>query len=151
MDQIFTQPAKLGAAAPRVDGRLKVTGEARYASDTPLADRAYAFLATAGIARGQITNIDEGASRSVPGVLEILTAAISATRSSEPSCSAMAATPPARSSRCNRPKSQSLHLPVSTGLPQRAQIGFGTALNPALQSEQITSGPRPAHTRHLGG
>jgi hypothetical protein len=27
MDQIFAQPAKIGAAAPRIDGRLKVTGE----------------------------------------------------------------------------------------------------------------------------
>ena len=58
---------------PRIDGRLKVTGEARYASDTPLADPAYAFLATSAIARGRITNIDDGDSRAVPGVLDILT------------------------------------------------------------------------------
>ena len=65
--------AKIGAAAPRVDGRLKVTGEARYASDTPLANPAYAFLATSAIARGRIAGIDDSASRAVPGVLEILT------------------------------------------------------------------------------
>jgi xanthine dehydrogenase YagR molybdenum-binding subunit len=51
MDQIFSQPIEIGTPAPRVDGRLKVTGEARYASDTPLADTAYAFLATSAIAR----------------------------------------------------------------------------------------------------
>src|SRR5947207_14427708 len=67
------QTAKIGAAAPRVDGRLKVTGEARYASDTPLANPAYAFLATSAIARGRIAAIDDSASRAVPGVLDILT------------------------------------------------------------------------------
>src|SRR5207302_6246295 len=67
------QTAKIGAAAPRVDGRLKVTGEARYASDTPLANPAYAFLATTAIARGRITGIDDSASRAVRGVLDILT------------------------------------------------------------------------------
>lgn len=69
MDEI----ARIGTAAPRIDGRLKVTGEARYASDTPLADLVYAFLATSAIARGRISDIDERASRAVPGVLDILT------------------------------------------------------------------------------
>jgi xanthine dehydrogenase YagR molybdenum-binding subunit len=67
------QTAKIGDAAPRIDGRLKVTGEAGYASDVPLADPVYAFLATSAIARGRIADIDENASRAVPGVLEILT------------------------------------------------------------------------------
>src|SRR5438270_3244596 len=67
------QTAKIGTAAPRIDGRLKVTGEARYASDVPLANPVYAFLATSAIARGRIADIDENASRTVPGVLEILT------------------------------------------------------------------------------
>jgi xanthine dehydrogenase YagR molybdenum-binding subunit len=65
--------AKIGTPAPRIDGRLKVTGEARYASDTPLAHPAYAFLMTSAIARGRIKNIDERDSRTVPGVLDILT------------------------------------------------------------------------------
>ena len=73
MDGALGQPLKIGTAAPRVDGRLKVTGEARYASDQPLADPAYAFLATSGIARGRITTINDGDARAVPGVLDILT------------------------------------------------------------------------------
>jgi xanthine dehydrogenase YagR molybdenum-binding subunit len=73
MDGSLAQPLKIGAAAPRVDGRLKVTGEARYASDTPLADPVYAFLATSAIARGHITNIADGDARNVPGVVGILT------------------------------------------------------------------------------
>ena len=67
------QTAKIGSAAPRIDGRLKVTGEARYGSDVPLADPVYAFLATSAIARGRIVDIDDSASRAVPGVLDILT------------------------------------------------------------------------------
>lgn len=67
------QNARIGARAPRVDGRLKVTGEARYASDTPLADPAYAYLVTSAIAKGRIAAIDDSASRAVPGVLDILT------------------------------------------------------------------------------
>ncbi|HTW50828.1 MAG TPA: xanthine dehydrogenase family protein molybdopterin-binding subunit [Stellaceae bacterium] len=69
----LAQPLKIGATAPRVDGRLKVTGEARYASDMPLADPVYAFLLTSAIARGRITNIDDGDARAVPGVVDILT------------------------------------------------------------------------------
>ena len=38
---------------------LKVTGEARYGSDTPVANPAYAFLVTSAIARGRIAAIDE--------------------------------------------------------------------------------------------
>ena len=67
------QTAKIGTATPRIDGRLKVTGEARYASDTPLADPVYAFLATSAIARGHIVKIDDSASCAVQGVLDILT------------------------------------------------------------------------------
>jgi len=73
MDGSFGQPAKIGSPAPRIDGRLKVTGEARYASDTPLADPVYAYLATSAITRGRITTIDDSAARAVPGVLDVLT------------------------------------------------------------------------------
>jgi xanthine dehydrogenase YagR molybdenum-binding subunit len=73
MDGSLARPLKIGAAAPRVDGRLKVTGKARYASDMPLADPVYAFLATSAIARGRITAIDDGEARGVPGVVDILT------------------------------------------------------------------------------
>jgi xanthine dehydrogenase YagR molybdenum-binding subunit len=73
MDGALGQPLKIGTPAPRVDGRLKVTGEARYASDMPLANPAYAFLATSAIARGRITAIDDREARAVPGVIDILT------------------------------------------------------------------------------
>ena len=73
MDGNFGQPVEIGTPTPRVDGRLKVTGEARFASDTPLADPIFAFLATSAIARGRIAVIDDGEARAVRGVLDILT------------------------------------------------------------------------------
>ncbi len=64
----------MGAATSRVDGRLKVTGAARYASDLyGGANPAHAYLATSTIARGRITRLDELEARKVPGVLDILT------------------------------------------------------------------------------
>jgi xanthine dehydrogenase YagR molybdenum-binding subunit len=64
---------RIGSPVPRVDARLKVTGDARYASDVPLANPAYAFLVTSSIAHGRIAEIDASATRSLPGVLDVLT------------------------------------------------------------------------------
>ncbi len=65
--------ANMGAPLPRVDGRAKVTGSARYASDEPVANPAFAVCKTSTIAKGSIRSIDDTAARAVPGVLEILT------------------------------------------------------------------------------
>ena len=64
--------ANMGAPAPRIDGRRKVTGEALYAADFPLASPVHAFLVTSPIAKGRILSFDLGRARAVPGVLEIL-------------------------------------------------------------------------------
>ncbi|MBL27043.1 MAG: xanthine dehydrogenase [Rhodospirillaceae bacterium] len=65
--------AGIGSDVARIDGRLKVTGEARYGSDFAVPNPAYAVFKTSAIARGRIAAIDDGAARSVPGVLDILT------------------------------------------------------------------------------
>lgn len=65
--------ANMGQAIPRVDARAKVTGAARFASDMPVTNPAFAYLITSTIARGRITGFDQAAARSVPGVLDILT------------------------------------------------------------------------------
>ena len=67
------EPAAIGRATPRIDGRLKVTGAARYGSDQAVPNPAYGYLRTSDIALGRITSIDETAARAVPGVLEIFT------------------------------------------------------------------------------
>jgi xanthine dehydrogenase YagR molybdenum-binding subunit len=63
----------MGEPVPRVDGRLKVTGEARYPADIAVGNPAYAVLVTSAIAKGRIEQLDLDEARSVPGVLEILT------------------------------------------------------------------------------
>ena len=50
--------ANMGPPEPRLDARLKVTGEARYGSDFPVGNPAYAFLVTSAIARGRIERLD---------------------------------------------------------------------------------------------
>src|SRR3954469_6275183 len=63
----------LGPSEPRYEARLKVTGEARYASDMPVSNPAYAFLVTSSIAKGRIEKLDLAEARAVPGLLDILT------------------------------------------------------------------------------
>ena len=63
----------LGHAEPRIDGRLKVTGQAPYAFDEPVANPAHAVLVTSAIARGRITGFRLEAAKATPGVLDILT------------------------------------------------------------------------------
>src|SRR5262245_42328325 len=65
--------ANMGKPEPRYDGRLKVTGAARYSSDMPLNNPAFAFLVTSSIAKGRIEKLDVADARAVPGVLDILT------------------------------------------------------------------------------
>jgi xanthine dehydrogenase YagR molybdenum-binding subunit len=63
----------IGRPHVRVDGVAKVTGQARYPADEPVANPAYAFLVTSAISRGRITGFDLASARAVPGVLLILT------------------------------------------------------------------------------
>jgi xanthine dehydrogenase YagR molybdenum-binding subunit len=63
----------LGRALPRVDGRAKVTGVARYSGEQPIADVVHAVLVTSTIARGRLAAIDVAEAESTPGVLAVLT------------------------------------------------------------------------------
>jgi xanthine dehydrogenase YagR molybdenum-binding subunit len=68
-----TPKNNMGKPEPRLDARLKVTGEALYPSDFSLSNHAFAVLLTSRIAKGRITGIDLEAAQKVPGVLDILT------------------------------------------------------------------------------
>ncbi len=57
----------------RVDGPLKVTGRARYASDQPFAGLVHAVLIQSTIARGRIATMETASAESAPGVLAVLT------------------------------------------------------------------------------
>ena len=63
----------IGKPVERVDGRLKVTGSARYAAEFKVANLAHGVLVMSTIANGSIRSIDTKAALSAPGVLEVLT------------------------------------------------------------------------------
>lgn len=63
----------IGPARNRVDGRLKVTGAAKYAVEFELPKVAHSWPVESNIAKGRITAIDTKAAEAVPGVLKILT------------------------------------------------------------------------------
>lgn len=61
-----------GEPLPRIDARLKVTGEALYAGDIPQNSLAFGVLVTSPISRGTVTDADFSRAKSVPGVLDIV-------------------------------------------------------------------------------
>ncbi|MDB6054626.1 MAG: hypothetical protein JWN25_2149 [Verrucomicrobiales bacterium] len=65
--------AIIGKPVGRVDGRLKVTGGARYAADFQRANLAYGYCLQSSITKGRILSIDTQAAEAVPGVLGVLT------------------------------------------------------------------------------
>lgn len=63
----------VGKPVNRVDGRLKVTGGAKYVADVPLAGMVHAVLVGSTIAKGRIRSMDTKAAESAPGVLTVIT------------------------------------------------------------------------------
>jgi len=64
--------AIIGAAVPRIDGPLKTTGTARYASDYNFPGLVYAVPVRATIASGKILRIDSTAAEAMPGVCLVM-------------------------------------------------------------------------------
>ena len=65
--------AAIGKPRTRVDGPAKVTGQALYPSDVPLANLAHAWLVVSAIAKGRIAGFELDEAWAVPGVLDVLT------------------------------------------------------------------------------
>lgn len=63
----------LGPARNRVDGRLKVSGRAKYAVEFDIPDCAYAWPVVSPLAKARITSIDTRAAAAAAGVLVVLT------------------------------------------------------------------------------
>jgi xanthine dehydrogenase YagR molybdenum-binding subunit len=63
----------IGAPLERLEGRAKVTGEARYAAEHKLDNMSYASLVSSTIPKGTIRKIDSEAALKSPGVLAVLT------------------------------------------------------------------------------
>lgn len=68
-----TEANPIGKPVDRYDGRLKVTGGARYAAEYPLDNLAHAVVLQSTIARGRIADMDTRAAEQAPGVLAVLT------------------------------------------------------------------------------
>ena len=62
-----------GKPLDRVDGRLKVTGAARFTAEWDVPNLAYGAVASSAIAHGAVRSIDVSAARKAPGVLAVLT------------------------------------------------------------------------------
>lgn len=62
----------VGAPLSRIEGREKVTGEARYAYEQPIEGVAYAVAVTSTVATGEITRIDASRALALRGVLAVI-------------------------------------------------------------------------------
>ena len=65
--------ASIGQPIDRVDGRLKVTGRAKYAAEFAVPGVVHAVLVQSTIGAGAITGFDIDAAQAMPGVLAIIT------------------------------------------------------------------------------
>lgn len=62
----------VGSPVPRVDGRAKVTGGARYAADFNQRGQLYAVVVSATVGLGRVTAIDEASAAGMPGVAAVI-------------------------------------------------------------------------------
>jgi xanthine dehydrogenase YagR molybdenum-binding subunit len=63
----------IGSATSRVDGRAKVTGEAKYAGEFNVPGLVHGHIVESTIAKGRITRIDTSEALRIAGVIDILT------------------------------------------------------------------------------
>lgn len=61
-----------GDAIPRIDGRAKVTGTARYAAEHITDDMVFGVVVNSTIARGRVAKLHLDEARAAPGVVDIL-------------------------------------------------------------------------------
>jgi xanthine dehydrogenase YagR molybdenum-binding subunit len=63
---------KISDPLSRVDGRMKVTGAAKYSAEFQIPDIRYAVLVSSSIAKGRIGSIDTKAALASPGVITVI-------------------------------------------------------------------------------
>lgn len=72
-DPLLHKHGCIGKPFSRVDGRLKVTGEARFTAEFDIENLAHAALVHSTIAKGRIAGIDSSEAQKGPGVIAIIT------------------------------------------------------------------------------
>ena len=68
-----TSSKPIGQPISRVDGRLKVTGQAKYAGEFNTPGLTYGMVVSSTNAKGRIKSIDASAALALPGVLHVFT------------------------------------------------------------------------------
>jgi xanthine dehydrogenase YagR molybdenum-binding subunit len=63
----------IGKSIDRIDGRAKVTGEAKYAAEYNAPNLVYGCIVSSTVARGRIVRIDASGALRLPGVLQFFT------------------------------------------------------------------------------
>ena len=66
-------PSLIGQPIDRTDGRLKVTGGARYSAEVNLPGLVYGVIISSTVSRGAVASMDTAAAERAPGVLAVLT------------------------------------------------------------------------------
>ncbi|MEN6447359.1 MAG: 4-hydroxybenzoyl-CoA reductase, partial [Syntrophaceae bacterium] len=64
----------INTRVPRVDGRAKATGKARYADDLSMPGMLYGALLQSPVAHAGIRRIDTSKAKKLPGVKDVVTA-----------------------------------------------------------------------------
>ncbi|WP_428327449.1 xanthine dehydrogenase family protein molybdopterin-binding subunit [Mucilaginibacter sp.] len=72
-EEINTVKPSSGAGMSRIDGRLKVTGAARYSAEYNVKGLTYGVLAGSTITKGSIKSIDIKKAEAAPGVIKVIT------------------------------------------------------------------------------
>jgi xanthine dehydrogenase YagR molybdenum-binding subunit len=70
-----TELIAIGDPLPRVDGRAKVTGQAKYSAEFSLPGLVYGSLVMSTIPSGRVTRMDTAAAERAPGVVAVITPA----------------------------------------------------------------------------
>ena len=63
----------IGKSESRVDGKLKVTGAAKYAAEFNVPDLLYGYVVSSEIAKGKITEFDLSRAENLEGVIKVFT------------------------------------------------------------------------------
>jgi xanthine dehydrogenase YagR molybdenum-binding subunit len=72
-DPLIDERGHVGQPISRVDGRVKVTGDAPFAAEFHPQDMAYAVPVYSTIARGEVTRLDTAEAAGLPGVIAVIT------------------------------------------------------------------------------
>jgi xanthine dehydrogenase YagR molybdenum-binding subunit len=73
MNAAIADSSTVGQPLTRVDGKLKVTGTAKYSAELAPAKLAYGALIQSSIASGRVSKVDVSGTKAAPGVIAILT------------------------------------------------------------------------------